>query len=313
MAIDVELATFLAVPFPNDIDDVLTTRRLTAVLTESEIADREPLAQGLSWRDHVIDEFEYESSVPIRIYCNESAPSSSGALLFFHGGAFVFGGLESEHARCVNYAQRAECVVVSVDYRLAPEHPYPAAHDDGVTALDWLRRNASSLGVDPKRIAVGGSSAGGALAAGLVLRTRDLDGEWIRAQLLIYPAIDSEAATPSIEQFYKSEPWDGERTQKMWKLYLADSSEKVSPYASPARASDLTKLPPTYIMTAEEDPLRDEGINYAERLLAAGNALELHHFARTFHGFDVVAPGSRLSDRAHEDQAAFLKRELTES
>jgi acetyl esterase len=313
MAIDAELATFLAVPFPNDIDDVLMTRRLTTVLTESEIADREPLAPGLSWHDHVIDEFEYESSVPIRIYCNENAPSSSGALLFFHGGAFVFGGLESEHARCVNYAQRAECVVVSVDYRLAPEHPYPAAHDDGVTALDWLRRNASSLGVDPKRIAVGGSSAGGALAAGLVLRTRDFDGEWIRAQLLIYPAIDSEAATPSIEQFYKSEPWDGERTLKMWKLYLADSSEKVSPYASPARASDLTKLPPTYIMTAEEDPLRDEGINYAERLLAAGNALELHHFARTFHGFDVVAPGSRISDRAHEDQAAFLRRELTES
>lgn len=311
--IDPELATFIATPPPNDIDDVAATRRLLAALTEEEVAQRDSPPPGLGWHDEVIEVDHDTTRVPIRIYWNMESTGPSGALLFFHGGAFVFGNLESEHLRCVRFAERAGCVVVSVDYRLAPEHPYPAAIDDGGIVLEWLRRNAESLMVDTERIGVGGTSAGGALAAGLVLRTRDRQGPWLRAQLLIYPAIDNQASTPSVDQFYRAQPWDGERTRKMWKAYLGDRGGDVSPYASVARATNLSSLPPTYVMTAEEDPLRDEAIVYAQRLLAARNAVELHLYAGTYHGFDAVAQGSTLSELALEEQVTFLKRELGEA
>jgi acetyl esterase len=311
MAIDAELATFLIEPIPNDMDDVLSTRRMLAQLTQSEIAQREPLAPGLRYHDQVIGDADGDLQVPVRIYRNENAPAPCGALVFFHGGAFVFGDLESEYERCVRFAHQANCVVVSVDYRLSPEHPYPAAVDDGFAALQWLRRNASQLGVDPTRIGVGGASAGGAIAAATVLRARDSDGPWLKAQLLIYPALDNETSSLSIEQFYRAEPWDGERTRKMWSMYLGGRSQEVPAYASPARAHDLTNFPPTYIMTAECDPLRDEALSFAQRLLEVHTVVEFHHFARTFHGFDVVAPGSRLSELALDEQVAFLTRELS--
>src|ERR1019366_3347462 len=278
MAIDAELATFLIEPMPNGRDDVLGPRRLLAALTQSEIAQREPLAPGLRYHDQVIGDADGDLQVPVRIYRNENAPAPCGALVFFHGGAFVFGDLESEYARCVRFAHQANCVVVSVDYRLSPEHPYPAAVDDGFAALKWLLRNASQLGVDPNRIGVGGASAGGAIAAATVLRARDGVGPSIKAQLLIYPVLDNETSSHSIEQFYRCEPWDGERTRKMWRAYLGNDIKDVPAYASPARANDLTNLPPTYIMTAECDPLRDEAITFGQRLLNAGTTVALHHF-----------------------------------
>jgi acetyl esterase/lipase len=310
MAIDRELAAFLSDPPPNDMDDITTTRRLAAILVEEEIAQRGSPLPGMSWHDEVTDAVLNNCQVPIRIYRSEAATKPSGALLFFHGGAFVFGGLESEHERCLRLANRGECMVVSVDYRLAPENPFPAAIDDGATALNWLRRNTEFLNVDHQRIGVGGASAGGAVAAGLALRTRDSEGSWLRAQMLIYPALDNQAETTSIEQFYQHVPWDGERTRKMWMAYLGDDSDNVSPYASVTRATCLANLPPTYVMTTEEDPLRDEAIAYAQRLLLAGNTVELHHFPRTFHGFDIIAPGTLLSELALEEQAGFLRREL---
>ena len=310
MAIDSELATFLTVEFPNDMDDVIGTRRLLDALIKDEIAQRGSLPPGVTWHDEVVST-DVDSSVPIRVYRNSNVQSPRGALLFFHGGAFVFGGLESEHIRCVRYAERAKCVVVSVDYRLAPEHPFPAGFNDGVAALAWLQRASTSLGVDATRIGVGGASAGGTLAAGIALRVRDEGEPPLKTLLLIYPATDNEASTHSMLEYHRCEPWDGERTQKMWTTYLSESNGDVSPYASIARANDLSNLPPTYIMTAEVDPLRDQAIAHAARLLEAGNTVELHHFARTFHGFDVVAPGSRLSERALDEQAAYLCSELS--
>jgi acetyl esterase/lipase len=292
------------------MDDITGTRRRLAELAEVEIAGRTALPPGLQWSDQVIGDAVDGLQVPIRIYSNDNVPRPCGALLFFHGGAFVLGDLESEHGRCMRFARDANCVVVSVDYRLAPEHPYPAAVDDGYFVLQWLRENARSQGIDPSRIAVGGASAGGALAAGTVLRSRDSDGAWLKAQLLIYPVIDNQTSSPSIQQYFHAEPWDGERTQKMWREYLRNTSGEVSAYASPARARDLSDIPPTYIMTAECDPLRDEALIFAQRLLHDGVTVELHHFSRTYHGFDVVAPGSRLSELALNEQVKFLQREL---
>jgi acetyl esterase len=308
--VDPEIAAFLDPPIPNDMDDLAATRRALGTLAETAIASRGPLPDGLEWFDQVISDEDDRLQVNVRIYRRTDATGECGALLFVHGGAFVLGDLESEHARCVRFASEANCVVVSVDYRLAPEHPYPAALDDVYTALMWLRQNAPGLTVDPTRIGVGGVSAGGAIAAGVVLKARDEDGPWLRFQLLVYPVIDSATTAKSIDQYFKTEPWDGERTRKIWPMYLKGLDGDVPPYASVARSTDLSRLPTTYLMTAEGDPLRDEGLLYAQRLLDAGVSVEVHNFLHTYHGFDVVAPGTRLSESALNEQVDFLRREL---
>jgi acetyl esterase/lipase len=307
-ALDPELAPALDVPFPNDIDNIPLTRQQLVERADAE-GDGPTVPANVEWSDQLVGDESDRSPVKVRIYRNSSLSTPTGAFLFFHGGAFVFGDLESEHPRCLHFADRAGCLVISVDYRLAPEHPYPAALNDGVTALSWLRHNAHALGVDAQRIAIGGASAGGALASALALKTRDEEGMWLRAQLLIYPALDDRTSSPSIRQFYRHAPWDGERTEKMWTHYLKDVDE-VTAYAAPSRATDLSGLPSTYIMTAEQDPLRDEALNYAQRLLAAGVSVEYHHFARTYHGFDTLVPGATLSQRALLEQSGFLRREL---
>jgi acetyl esterase len=309
MALDQELAPALDIPFPNDIDNIPLTRRQLVEFAANDAGPARAVPANVEWSDQTVGGDIGRSPVTVRIYRNTSFAKPNGALLFFHGGAFVFGDLESEHPRCLHFADQSGCLVVSVDYRLAPEHPFPAAHDDGVTALDWLRRNAQDLNVDGERIAIGGASAGGALAGGVALRARDDEGAWLRALLLIYPALDDRTTSASIRQYYLHAPWDGERTEKMWPLYL-QGVETVTSYAAPARAIDLSDLPATYIMTAEEDPLRDEAIAFAQRLLVAGVSVEYHHFASTYHGFDVLAPDAGLSKRALLEQSDFLKREL---
>ncbi len=309
MAINSELAPALEIPFPNDIDNIPLTRRELVEIAAGNQGPLQIAPAHVEWTDRSVGADAGRSPVTVRVYRNTSLAEPRGALLFFHGGAFVFGDLESEHSRCLHLADQVGCIVVSVDYRLAPEHPFPAAHDDGVTALDWLRRDADALNVDRGRIAIGGASAGGALAAGIALRSRDEEGAWLRAQLLIYPAVDDRVTTASIRQYYRHTPWDGERTEKMWHLYL-HGVETTTSYAAPARATDLSNLPPTYIMTAEEDPLRDEALSFAQRLLAARVSVEYHHFASTYHGFDLLAPDAALTKRALLEQSEFLIREL---
>jgi acetyl esterase len=309
VARDPELAAYLDEPFPNDLDDVVGTRRILAERRDEDIAKRIEAPDDPRWWDEVIEGPD-ATVLTLRIYVDDVSSDPRGALLFFHGGAFVFGDLESEHNRCRRLAKGSGCVVVSVDYRLAPENPFPAALNDGMTALAWLVEHAASLGVDAERIGVGGASAGGALATVVALRARDEGGPQLRGQLLVYPATDDRASDGSIEQYEYSEPWDGERTRKMWTLYLADESGKTSKYASPARTSDLSGLPVTYIVVAEEDPLRDEALEFARRLLNAGVPLDLRLFAGTYHGFDVVAPEARLSTMALDDQRDFVRRVL---
>ena len=198
----------------------------------------------------------------------------------------MFGGLESEHERCLRLAEGSGCVVVSVGYRLAPEYQFPAAMEDAWCALRWLFERATSLGVDSTRIGVGGASAGGCLAALVVLRARDEGALPLRAQLLIYPVTDDRAHDGSMAQFEHSEPWDGERTRKMWPFYLGGvRSIDSTLHVSPARVDDLTGLPATYLLVAEEDPLRDQGLEYARRLVdATASPVDLRLFAGTYHG-----------------------------
>ena len=308
MTLDPELIPFLGGPDNANMDHIERSRAIDAALTADAVAKRAPLAANFSVHDESVNPGA-DNDVVVRIYRRHDLPPAAGAFLFIHGGAFVFGDLESEHDRCAYYAQTVDAVVVSVDYRLAPEFPYPAGHEDVWTALTWLVAHADELGIDPQRICVGGASAGGSLAAGIVVRARDEHGPSIAAQLLIYPVLDDRSTSFSMSTFEFYDPWDGDRSRKMWPLYLGHDGD-APVYAAPARASELRGLPPTFMMSCEEDPLRDEELEFVQRLLSAGVSVELHHYAGTYHAFDVIAPEAEVSRRALREQALFLQRTI---
>jgi len=250
------------------------------------------------------------AAVAVRIYTPKSSTSASPALVYFHGGAFVIGDLYTEESRCLRLAADGGCVVVSVDYRLAPENPFPVGVEDCYSALVWVAAHAGDLGIDVDRIAVGGSSAGGALSAAVAQMSRDRGGVPLAMQLLIYPVIDDRMDTPSMKAFSATPVWTSGSNAQMWDFYLGVRRDYVSNYAAPGRATDLSDLPPTYIMTAELDPLRDEGIIYGQRLMQARVPVELHCFAGACHGFDLLAPAIELSRRAVDEQVWALARTL---
>jgi acetyl esterase len=248
--------------------------------------------------------------VAVRIYTPKVSSSPSPALVYFHGGAFVIGDRYLEELRCLRLAADGGCVVVSVDYRLAPENGFPAGVEDCYCALVWVAAHGGDLGVDIDRIAVGGASAGGALAAAVAQMARDRSGVPLALQLLLYPVIDDRMETASMKAFGATPVWNSASNAQMWDHYLGVKRDYVSNYAAPGRATDLSDLPPAYIMTAELDPLRDEGLIYGQRLLHAGVSAEIHCFAGACHGFDLVAPSIELSRRALDEQVGVVVRTL---
>jgi acetyl esterase/lipase len=262
--------------------------------------------------DDLVPAGETGPEVPVRVY-TPADPSSTPTpcLLYLHGGAFTVGNLDTEHRSAARLAAEAETVVVSVDYRLAPEHPFPAAVDDCAAALAWVTEHAHDLGIDRDRIAVRGASAGGGLAAALALHARDHGGPALCFQVLLMPEIDDRLDTPSMQQFVDTPMWDRGRAEMSWTSYLgrAPGGSDVSPYAAPARAVDLAGLPPAYVSVCEFDPLRDEGITYAQRLVQAGVHTELHLYPGTFHGstqFEDVD----VTRRMQADELRAVRRAL---
>ena len=248
-----------------------------------------------------------EHEIPIRIYTPKDRKRPGAAFLNFHGGGFVIGDLESEHDRCLVMAAEAGAVSIGVDYRLAPEHPFPAGVEDCYGALEWAVANASKLLIDPSRIAVGGGSAGGNLSASVALMARDRRGPRIALQMLMYPVLDDRCETPSMMDDSDPYIWTHQNSLDMWNHYIGTDRRKVSAYAAPARAEDLSGLPPAYVITCEHDPLRDEAIFYAMRLMAAGVPVELHNYPGTVHGFDFHMD-SEVSTRAvNEGVEVFLR------
>jgi len=247
----------------------------------------------------------------VRVY---RLPDGDGAprpgALYVHGGGFIAGDLDSEEPRCVRLALDGDCIVVSVEYRLAPEHPYPAAVDDCEAALRWTAASASELGIDPDRIGVIGASSGGTLAAATALLARDRGGPPLAFQCLVYPTLDDRMETTSVG-FVGTPMIDGADVARCWDYYLGADRGDVPAYAAPGRATDLRGLPPTYIMTAELDPLRDDGLRYASRLLDAGVSVELHNYAGAFHGFDLFP--TAVSSRALDEQVAWVVAVTTTS
>ncbi|SEP19654.1 alpha/beta hydrolase [Trujillonella endophytica] len=245
--------------------------------------------------------------VPVVVF-RPDMPGPLPALLYAHGGGYVMHSAETDLASPAGLCAEVGAVVVSVDYRLAPEHRFPAAFDDCWTGLCWLAEHAAELGVDPARIAVGGVSAGAGLAAALALAARDRGGPAVAFQLLDIPVLDDRLDTASMLAFTDTPLWNLANAQQAWSHYLGDSAP--SPYASPARAGDLAGLPPAYLAVAEFDPLRDEGIAYAARLMTAGVPVELHAFPGTFHGSAGALPQAGVSRRMRAELVDALRRGL---
>ncbi len=252
--------------------------------------------------------------LPIRIY-TPRGEAPFGVLVYFHGGGWVLGDLDMVDALARALANRAGCIVVSVDYRLAPEHPFPAAFDDAYAATCWTVEHAAELGGDAQRIAVGGDSAGGNLAAAVTLAARDLGGPRLVSQLLIYPVTDQDFTRPSFAAFADGYFLTTAAMKWFWGQYLRDAADAGNPYAAPLRAASLRELPPATVVVAGYDPLRDEGEAYARRLHDDGVHVTVRRYPGMVHGFLVIGAFDRaaeaIADCAVSLRAAFTFRGAT--
>jgi len=247
-------------------------------------------------------------ALSLRIYTPSASTTALPIIVYFHGGGWVLGDLESHDNLCRTLAAKTDAIVVAVDYRLAPESIFPAALDDANTALRWVAANASSFNGDSARIAVAGDSAGGNLAAALSLLARDQQGPAIAAQVLLYPAVDlSNLDRPSTRQFAKGLFLTRERMAWFIDQYVPDEAARSNPLVSPLLASDLQQLPPALIITAEFDPLRDEGEAYASALTQAGNDIRQQRFAGVLHGFASMDRWFPEAQQATDLIADFLR------
>ena len=247
--------------------------------------------------------------IPVRIYRPTEA-SDHSLLVWYHGGGWVIGDLDGADVTCRELAARSGSVVVSVDYRLAPEHRYPAAHEDCYAATVWAAGNAAELGADAGKLAVGGDSAGGNLAAVVSLRARDESGPAIRFQLLVYPVTDHNYETVSYNDNAEGYLLTRDGMEWFWNHYLGPDGDGSHPHASPLRADDLSGLPPAHVITAEYDPLRDEGEAYAERLRGAGVAVTQTRYAGQIHAFYGMHGVLDDATNAAQESAEKLKAAL---
>ncbi len=270
-----------------------------------------PPRDDVSKEDRAIPGLADAPEIPIRIY----RPTEAGEIprpgfLEIHGGGFILGNIEMMDGWCEMIAAEVDAVVVSVEYRLAPEDPFPAGVEDCYAALSWIHEHAEELGIDPDRIAVGGQSAGGGIAAGLALMARDRGGPAICYQLLEIPELDDRLDTPSMLAFQDTPFWNRPNAVFSWQHYLGPDHEgEPSIYAAPSRATDLSGLPSAYVSTMEFDPLRDEGLRYAMGMLEAGVSVELHNYAGTFHG-SAFLPQAEPTKRNTLEIIQILKRRL---
>jgi acetyl esterase len=309
---DPELAALVDVLPVIDLADPVAAREAFEQILAAITIDI-PGIETLEIEDRKVPGWDGEPDVAVRVYRSRTSATGAGApgVVMIHGGGFIIGSVQAEHAGAARTAIDTGAVVVSVEYRLAPEHPYPAGLHDCYAALSFLHAEADALGVDPARVALLGASAGGGLAAATALLARDLGGPPVCFQMLHIPELDDRLETPSMRAFVDSPLWNRPLAVQSWKAYLGEMSEApdVPPYAAPARATDLAGLPPAYVSTAENDPLRDEGMTYALRLLQAGVSVELHQFPGTFHGSALVTT-AEVSKRAQREAALVLRRAL---
>ncbi|GAA3524058.1 alpha/beta hydrolase [Amycolatopsis ultiminotia] len=306
---DPEIAAAIPLIPQSDLTDLPAARARMAELFAEQLGEVDET--GVAVRDEFVPGPEGSPDVRVRVYTPERRATS--ALLFdVHGGGFVMGALEFDHESNLELARELGVVVVSVDYRLAPETPYPGGLEDCYAALGWAVKHADELGVDPQQVVLHGVSAGGGLCAGLALLARDRGGPAIAFQYLGVPEVDDRLETPSMRRFTDTPLWNLPAAEISWDAYLGHGrrgTADVPVYAAPARATDLSGLPPAYVSVMEFDPLRDEGIAYAQALLAAEVPTELHLFPGTFHGSGLIRHAT-VSRREAAELRAVLARVL---
>jgi acetyl esterase/lipase len=293
-----------------DLTDIPAARATMAELRAQML--QEPIPEGVAIEDVAVPGPAGAPDVMVRLYRPAGLEAGAPALYWIHGGGMVLGSVEMNDPSCAVHADRTRALVASVEYRLAPEHPYPAPLEDCYAGLQWLASSAGELGIDAGRIAIGGASAGGGLAAGLALLARDRGGPAICFQLLVYPMLDDRNTTPSSHAIEDPRLWNRRANLAGWNAYLAGraGADDVHYHAAPARAGELTGLPPAYINVGELDLFLDEDIDYARRLMAAGVPVELHVYPGAFHGSNMFVSRAALSQRWTEDELAALQRAL---
>lgn len=267
-----------------------------------------PLPSGVSVAERDIGR---ASPARVRVLRSDARSGPTPVLLWIHGGGFMMGRAKQDDLGCARFVKRLGLTVVSVDYRLAPEHPFPAPLDDCFAAYELVHREAASLGVDPSRLVIGGMSAGGGLAAGLTLRIHDQKLPPPLLQLLVYPMLD-DRTTARVVDGRHHRLWNQESNKNGWRAYLgAAHTRDVPDHAAPARRELLSGLPPAWIGVGTHDLFHDEDIEYARRLRDAGVSVELEVVEGGFHGFDVIAAGKPVGRRFFESQAAAIERALS--
>jgi acetyl esterase/lipase len=247
----------------------------------------------------------------VRVYTPPTKASGRPCVFWIHGGGYMFGSGLTIDARLNRWVEEFDCVAVSIEYRLAPEDPYPAPLDDCYAGLLWTRQHADELGIDPARIAVAGASAGGGLAAGLAILARDRGEVDLAFQLLIYPMIDDRNTSAS-SHIQGAPVWSREANDLGWRAYLGDlvGGEDIPVYAAPARVESVAGLPPAWIGVGALDVFRDEDIEYASRMLAAGIPVELHVYPGAPHGFEMIVPHSGVAQACQRDITEAMRRAL---
>lgn len=253
------------------------------------------------------------SEIRLRIHRPVGAEGALPCVYWMHGGGYVLGAPEQDDLRFDRWCQRFNIVGVAVQYRLAPEHPYPAGLEDAYAGIKWVKEHGAEVGIDTNRVGIGGPSGGGGLAAALGLVIRDRAEVTVDYQLLIYPMIDDTRATTSAG--WDVPVWTPESNEFGWSSYLGDlfGTDDIPPHAAPTRETNLAGLPPTYIMVGSLDGFADEDIDYATRLNHAGVAVELHVYPGAPHGFEGFAPKAAVSRQARNDMNAWLGRMIEAS
>ncbi len=295
----------------NAIPDIVARRAMVAGMMAAAAVDVPP-NDRVEVSDRTIPGGADNPDNAVRIYRPAGAVGVLPGVLYIHGGGMIMGDLDAEHLNAIRLTEAVGAVIVSVDYRKAPEFPFPAAPDDCYAGLLWLSANAADLGVDPERIAVYGGSAGGGLALAVTLMARDRRGPAIKHLMAIYPMIDDSNTTSSSQEVTDIGLWDRAGNIEAWQWYLGDAhgSDEVSPYAAPARAEDLRGLPPTFVDVGTLDLFRDEDIAFVARLNQAGVPTEFHLYPGAYHASEVFAPEAELSQRIWATRISALQRAL---